>query len=115
MVVVEAAATAEEDQDALFALLVAMAWADGTISAEEQRKLESLVEAGGIPSSLWQYVHKPAELPPLVPFLEKLKAPAQSAKAFAGIVGDASTPQALEWLRQLAAILKVPESCFSGK
>ena len=110
-----AAATAEEDQDALFALLVAMAWADGTISTEEQRKLESLVEAGGIPSNLWQYVHKPAELPPLVPFLEKLKAPAQAAKAFAGIVGDASTPQALEWLRQLAAILKVPESCFSGK
>ena len=109
------AATAEEEQDALFALLVAMAWADGTISADEQRKLESLVEAGGIPSSLWQYVHKPAELPPLVPYLEKLKAPAQAVKAFANVVGHAATPQATDWLRQLAAILKVPESSFSGK
>jgi uncharacterized membrane protein YebE (DUF533 family) len=110
-----AAATADEEQDALFALLVAMAWADGTISADEQRKLESLVEAGGIPSSLWQYVHQPAELPPLVPYLEKLKAPAQAVKAFADIVDHAVTPQAAEWLRQLAAILKVPESSFSGK
>ncbi len=109
------AATLEEEQAALFALLVAMAWADGTISADEQRKLESLVEAGGIPSSLWQYVHKPAELPQLVPYLERLKAPVQAAKAFADVVGHAATPQATDWLRQLAAILKVPESSFSGK
>jgi len=108
-----AAATAEEDQDALFALLAAMAWADGTISAEEQRKLESLVQAGGIPSSLWQYVHKPAELPQLAPFLAKLKAPAKAARALAGVVGLTSTPQTRDWLRQLAAILKVPESTFS--
>jgi uncharacterized membrane protein YebE (DUF533 family) len=109
------AATAEEDQDALFALLVAMAWADGTISADEQRNLEALVESGGIPSNLSQYVHKPAELSPLVPFLEKLKAPAKAVEAFADIVGHASTPQATAWLRQLAAILKVPESSFFAK
>lgn len=108
-------AATEEEQDALFALLVALAWADGTISAAEQRRLESLVEAGGIPSSLWQYVHKPAELSSLVPFLQKLKAPAQAVQDCAGIVGQASTPQAMDWFRQLAAVLNVPESCFSGK
>lgn len=110
-----AAATADEDPDALFALLVALAWADGTISPVEQKKLETLVEAGGIPSSLWQYVHKPADVSSLAPFLQKLKAPAEAVQAFASVVGHGDTPQAREWLRQVAAVLKVPESCFAGK
>jgi uncharacterized membrane protein YebE (DUF533 family) len=100
--------TNEEPPEGLYALCVALAWADGMIGEHERWVLQDLLSKENIDKDLEAWLEQRPTLTQLQPYLAKIVNPQDAAQALAATLGlSTSSPEAKSWIDEIEQMLGI--------
>jgi hypothetical protein len=104
-----------ESPESLFALYVALAWADGAIHDTERQALNNLIMAKSVDPKFQKWLDEQPDLRELAPFLKKLSRPQESFDGICESLGvDFGKIETNSWLTFLEALLGIQRKPISN-
>lgn len=109
----EEEATSDQKNE-IFALQLAIVWADGVVDDEEMSWLRSVANAHTIDESLMQYLDRQPTLTELAPYIKRLKSPEQHLRKAIDWLPTGCDALSNPYYDSLGSILGIELSSFAG-
>ena len=105
-----------EDSDSLFALCLALVWADGSISNTEQEVMNSILEKEKIDEGLINFVDTRPSIPEIEKYIKKIKDPKRNLDILRQSLDlEIKSDECKTWLKEIESILGIEGYLTEGE